>query len=108
MDTPVAHGSGDRSDERVTHRNGYRNRNLERRMGTMNLQTLKLRSGNSFPSFLEPRKTSEQARLDVVKALGMSGISKSRGSWICGEIDERVQAFLEREITGKRPYLQLD
>jgi putative transposase len=115
----------ERSDERVTHRNGYRDRRLETRLGTMNLRIPKLRSGSYFPSFLEPRKTSEQALVavvqeayvkgistrkvdDLVQALGMSGISKSQVSRICGEIDERVNVFLEREINGGWPYVWLD
>jgi putative transposase len=123
--TKVGAAHHERSDERVTHRNGYRDRRLETRMGTMNLRIPKLRSGSYFPSFLEPRKTSEQALVavvqeayvkgistrkvdDLVQALGMSGISKSQVSRICGEIDERVNAFLEREITGEWPYVWLD
>jgi putative transposase len=108
-----------------TNRNRYRPRNLETRMGTMNLQIPKLRSGSYFPSFLEPRKTSEQALVavmqeayvngvstrkvdDLVQALGLSGNCKSQVSRICGEIDERVQAFLEREISGEWPHVWLD
>ena len=125
VEAKVGAGRHERTDNRVNQRNGYRSRNLETRMGTMRLQIPTLRSGSYFPSFLEPRKTSEQALVavvqeayvkgvstrkvdDLVQALGMSGISKSQVSRICGEIDERVQAFLEREITGEWPYLWLD
>lgn len=115
----------ERSPERVNHRNGYRGRALETRLGTLDLKIPKLRSGSYFPSFLEPRKASEQALVavaqeayvkgisthkvdDLVQALGMTGISKSQVSRLCAELDERVEAFLSREISGQWPYLWLD
>jgi putative transposase len=121
----IGAGRHERSDERSTHRNGYRDPRLETRMGTMNLKIPKLRSGTYFPSFLEPRKMSEQALVavvqeayvkgistrkvdDLVQALGMSGISKSQVSRLCSELDERVKSFLTRELTGEWPYLWLD
>jgi len=121
----VGAGHHERTEERTTHRNGYRDRRLETRMGTMNLKIPKLRSGTYFPSFLEPRKMSEQALVavvqeayvkgvstrkvdDLVQALGMSGISKSQVSKLCSELDERVQSFLRRELTGQWPYVWLD
>ena len=121
----VGAGRHERKDDRLTHRNGYRDRRLETRLGTMNLRIPKLRSGTYFPSFLEPRKMSEQALVavvqeayvkgvstrkvdDLVQALGMSGISKSQVSKLCGELDERVHGFLKRELTGQWPYVWLD
>jgi putative transposase len=121
----VGAGHHERSEERTTHRNGYRDRRLETRLGTMNLKIPKLRSGTYFPSFLEPRKMSEHALVavvqeayekgvstrkvdDLVQALGMSGISKSQVSKLCGELDERVQSFLKRELSGQWPYVWLD
>lgn len=118
-------GLHERSPERVNHRNGYRERTLETRLGTLDLKIPKLRSGSYFPSFLEPRKASEQALVavvqeayvkgistrkvdDLVQALGMTGISKSQVSRLCAELDERVEAFLNREIRGQWPYLWLD
>lgn len=118
-------GLNERSEERVNRRNGYRERTLETRIGSLELRIPKLRTGSYFPSFLEPRKASEQALVavvqeaylkgvstrkvdDLVQALGMSGISKSQVSRLCGELDERVEAFLGRELTGKWPYLWLD
>ncbi len=118
-------GLHERSAERVNRRNGYRERTLETRIGTMELRIPKLREGGYFPSFLEPRKASEQALVavvqeaylkgvstrkvdDLVQALGMTGISKSQVSRLCGELDTRVQAFLERELSGRWPYLWLD
>jgi transposase-like protein len=121
----VGAGPHERSESRTTHRNGYRDRRLETRLGRMDLRIPKLRSGSYFPSFLEPRKASEHALVavvqeayvkgistrkvdDLVQALGMSGISKSQVSRVCGEIDERVNAFLQRELSGEWPYVWLD
>ena len=118
-------GLHERSPERVNQRNGYRDRTLETRLGTLELKIPKLRSGSYFPSFLEPRKASEQALVavvqeayvkgistrkvdDLVQALGMTGISKSQVSRLCADLDERVEAFLNREIPGQWPYLWLD
>ena len=95
------------------------------RVGTVELRIPKLRKGSYFPAFLEPRRTSEKALTaviqeayiqgvstrsvdDLVKAMGMEGISKSQVSRLCEEIDERVQTFLARPIEGDWPYLWLD
>ena len=116
---------GERSEERINSRNGYRDRAYETRAGKVDLKIPKLRSGSYFPGFLEPRRTAEKALTaviqeayiqgistrsvdDMVKAMGMSGVSKSRVSRLCEEIDERVQAFLERPIEGDWPYLWID
>ncbi len=121
----IGAGRYDRSDERSTWRNGYRERDLETRLGTLELKIPKLRRGSYFPAFLEPRKTAERALVaviqeawiqgvstrkvdELVQAMGMSGISKSQVSKLCGEIDERVTAFLTRRIEGEWPYLWLD
>lgn len=116
---------GERSEERINSRNGYRDRAYETRAGKVDLKIPKLRSGSYFPGFLEPRRTAERALTaviqeayiqgistrsvdDLVKAMGMSGVSKSQVSRLCEEIDERVQAFLERPIEGDWPYLWID
>jgi putative transposase len=116
---------GERSAERANSRNGYRERVWETRAGAVDLKLPKLRTGSYFPSFLEPRRTAEKALAaviqeayiqgvstrsvdDLVKALGMSGISKSQVSRLCAEIDERVGAFLGRPIEGDWPYLWID
>ena len=118
-------GHGERSPTRVNQRNGYRERAWETRVGTVPLEIPKLRKGSYFPAFLEPRRASEKALTaviqeayvqgvstrsvdDLVKAMGMTGISKSQVSRLCAEIDERVKAFLERPIEGSWPYLWID
>jgi putative transposase len=115
----------ERSESRVTQRNGYRDRTLETRLGTLELKIPKLRQGSYFPGFLEPRRTTERALVaviqeawiqgistrkvdDLVQAMGMSGISKSQVSTLCQEIDERVHGFLNRRLDGEWPYLWLD
>jgi putative transposase len=116
---------GERSPERINQRNGYRDRVWETRAGTVELHIPKLRKGSYFPAFLEPRRMAEKALTaviqeayvqgistrsvdDLVKALGMSGISKSQVSRLCEEIDDKVKAFLERPIEGDWPYLWID
>lgn len=117
--------AGVRSPERLTHRNGYRERAWDTRAGRIDLAIPKLRKGSYFPAFLEPRRTAEKALTaviqeayvhgistrsvdDLVKAMGASGISKSQVSRLCEEIDERVNAFLARPLEGEWPYLWID
>ena len=116
---------GERSPERINHRNGYRDRVWETRAGTVELKIPKLRKGSYFPGFLEPRRAAEKALTaviqeayiqgvstrsvdDLVRAMGMSGISKSQVSRLCGEIDGKIQGFLDRPLEGDWPYLWLD
>src|SRR6185312_16310098 len=116
---------GERSADRINQRNGYRERDWQTRAGTVELRIPKLRRGAYFPGFLEPRRMAEKALTaviqeayiqgistrsvdELVKALGLEGISKSQVSRLCEEIDERVQAFLNRPIEGDWPYVWLD
>ena len=121
----IGAGRHERAEGRTTYRNGYRERALDTRLGTLNLRVPKLRQGSYFPGFLEPRRTSEKALVaviqeawiggvstrrvdDLVQAMGLSGISKSTVSKLCKDIDERVGEFLNRPLTGEWPYLWLD
>ena len=98
---------GERRTERTNQRNGYRDRDWQTRAGTVELRIPKLRRGSDFPGFLEPRRMAEKALTaviqeayiqgistravdDLVRSMGMDGISKSQVSRLCGEIDERV------------------
>src|SRR3979411_2296973 len=118
-------GYGEKTPVRLAQRNGYRDRDWETRAGTVELRIPKLRKGSYFPPFLEPRRTAEKALAaviqeayiqgvstrsvdELVKAMGMTGISKSQVSRLCGEIDERVNAFLDRPIEGDWAYLWID
>jgi len=116
---------GERLPARANSRNGFRDRRWETRSGTIGLRIPKLRKGSYFPPFLEPRRTAEKALAaviqeayiqgvstrsvdELVKAMGMTGISSSAVSRLVTEIDERVNAFLERPIEGDWPYLWID
>jgi transposase-like protein len=121
--TGVAYG--EKNPARLVQRNGYRERAWETRAGSVELRIPKLRKGSYFPFFLEPRRLAEKALTaviqeayvqgistrsvdDLVKAMGMSGISKSQVSRLCEEIDGKVKAFLDRPIEGDWPYLWID
>jgi putative transposase len=122
--TGAAHG--ERKPERINQRNGYRDRAWETRAGRIDLKIPKLRQGSYFPAILEPRRTAEKALTaviqeayiqgistrsvdDLVKAMGMTGISKSEVSQLCADIDERVNAFLNRRpIEGQWRYGWID
>src|SRR5881227_2688253 len=113
-----------RPDDRVTHRNGYRPRRWDTRAGEIELQIPKLRQGSYFPSFLAPRRRSEQALVSVVQQAYVCGvstrrvdqlveslglrISKSEVSRVCEKLDEHVDAFRTRPLEGRYPYLFLD
>jgi putative transposase len=112
----------ERSPGRVGQRNGYRERSWETRVGTVELKVPRVRDGGYFPSLLEPRRRAERALAavvqeayvhgvstrkvdELVKALGMGGISKSRVSELCEELDEEVERFRSRPLEGSYPYI---
>jgi putative transposase len=116
----------ERSAERVTHRNGARERLLSTKAGDLELRIPKLRQGSFYPSLLEPRRRIDRALWavvmeayvhgvstrkvdDLVRALGIdAGVSKSEVSRICTELDEQVVQFTGRPIPEAFPYLFLD
>jgi putative transposase len=115
----------ERTGERTAYRNGSRLRTFDTRMGTIELAIPKIRPGTYFPSLLQPRRRAEHALLavvqeawvhgvstrkvdDLVKALGVDGISKSEVSRICSELDVVVTAFRTRPLTGEHRYLCVD
>jgi transposase-like protein len=121
----IGAGRYERSPARRTYRNGHRERLWETRVGEIPLRIPKLREGSFFPSLLEPRRRAEKALLavvqtayvqgvstrkvdDLVRALGLTGIDKSKVSRICSELDELVAAFRNRPLEGSYPYLWLD
>jgi transposase-like protein len=123
----IGAGRGEVAPEsRSTHRNGYRSRGWETRVGEIELQIPRKRSGEAyFPSFLEPRRRCERAIVAVVmeayvngvstrkvdrlvEQLGIGGMTKDRVSALCRSLDDQVQAFRARPLEGAHPYLWLD
>src|SRR5215218_6122132 len=115
----------ERTAERAGQRNGYREREWDTRVGTIDLKVPRVRDGGYFPSLLEPRRRAERALSavvqeayvhgvstrkveELVKALGMGGISKSRVSELCEELDEEVERFRNRPLEGACPYVWID
>jgi putative transposase len=107
----------ERSPARTGQRNGYRQRDWERRVGTVELRVPRVRDSSYFPSLLEPRRRAERALSavvqeayvrgistrkvdDLVRALGMEGISKSQVSRLCEELDQEVERFRSRPLEG--------
>jgi len=121
----VGAGRHERSPGRMGQRNGYRERNSDTRVGTVELKVPRVRDGGYLPSLLEPRRRAERAlsavvqeayvhgvstrKVDeLVKALGMSGISKSQVSRLCEELDEEVGRLRGRPLEGPYPYVWVD
>ena len=115
----------ERTPERTGQRNGYRERPWDTRVGTLDLRVPRVRDSSVFPALLEPRRRAERAlvavvqeayiqgvstrRVDeLVKALGMEGISKSQVSRLCQTLDQEVERFRTRALLGHYPYLWLD
>src|SRR5918998_118270 len=121
----VGAGRHERSPGRTGQRNGYRERNWDTRVGTVELKVPRVRDSSYFPSLLEPRRRAERALSavvqeayvhgistrkveELVKALGMEGISKSQVSRLCEELDEEVERFRSRPLEGPYPYVWVD
>lgn len=115
----------ERTLARTGQRNGYRERDWDTRVGTIELRVPRVRDGSYFPGLLEPRKRAERALVavvqeayiqgvstrrvdDLMQALGMQGISKSQVSRLCQELDAEVERFRMRRLEGPYPYLWLD
>jgi putative transposase len=113
-----------RSEERTTHRNGYRERRWDTRLGTLHLQVPKVREGGYVPSFIEHRKRSEQALISVIQEavvkgvstrkieavleeLGIAGVSAGQVSQLCAALDEKVRKFREGPL-GEIRYMWVD
>jgi putative transposase len=122
----IGAGRYERTEDRVTHRNGTRTRTLTTKAGDLALAIPKLRKGSFFPEILEPRRRIDQALYAVVMeayvhgvstravdelvvAMGGSAVSKSEVSRICAGLDERVAAFRGRTLGHSAfPYVYLD
>jgi putative transposase len=115
----------ERSEKRTAYRNGTRARGLATGVGEVTLQIPKVRSGESYyPTFLEPRRMVDKALVNVIQEAYINGVStrkvdklvedmgirvdKSAVSRICKELDEQVEAFRNRPLSGKFPYIWLD
>jgi putative transposase len=115
----------ERTPERTGQRNGYREREWDTRVGTLELRVPRVRDGGYFPSLLDPRRRAERALVGVVQeayvqgvstrrvdelvqALGMTGISKSQVSRLCQALDDEVERFRARPLAGPYPYVWLD
>ncbi len=115
----------ERTAERTGQRNGYRERQWDTRVGTIDLQVPRVRDGSFYPALLEPRRRAERALVavvqeayvqgvstrrvdDLVQALGLRGISKSQVSRLCEELDAEVERFRARRLDGPYPYVWLD
>ncbi len=125
MSAQIGAQHGKRNPHRITHRNGYRNRDRDARVGTTELCIPKLWEGSYFPNLLEPRLRSEKGLLaviqqayvervstrrvdDLIKPLGCDGISKSQVSRICPDLNQVVDNFLGRPPDGSPyPYVWL-
>ena len=125
VDAVCGAGYGERSEQRVNSRNGHRERRWDTRAGTVTLEVRKLRRGSYFPSLLEPRRRAEQALVsvvcqayvegvstrrvdDLVRSMGIEGMSKSQVSQLAKSLDEKVAEFRNRPLdAGPYTYLWL-
>ena len=118
----IGAGPHERAPDRTTSRNGYRKREGETRVGTVQLAIPKLRRETYFSEFLELRRRSEQAFVSViqeacvlgvstrkvdqlVQALGTTRVSKFQVSALCQGLDERVTRVKQRPLQSRYPYV---
>ena len=122
----IAAGRHERTEERVTCRNGHRPRTLDTQVGMLQLEIPKLRQGSFLPSLLEPRRRIQRALWaviqeahahgastrnadDLVAAMGGCQVSKSEVSRVCQELDRELAEFRERPLDDARyPYIWFD
>ena len=120
-DAQCGAGYGERSPDRVNSRNGYRHRDLDTRVGTLDVAIPKLREGTFFPDWLLERHRRAEAalttvvatcyllgvstrRMDkLVQSLGITGLSRSKVSQMAKDLDEQVAAFRTRPL-AEGPY----
>ena len=113
---------GQPSPERTNQRNGYRHRDLDTRVGTIDVAVPKLRTGSYFPEWLlERRKRAEAALISVVatcyllgvstrrmdklvQSLGITSLSKSQVSRMAEDLDGQVEAFRTRSLADAGPF----
>lgn len=129
MDLEVAEdlgaGKHERTPERTGYRKGYRERLWDTRVGTVELRVPHVRDGSFFPALLEPRRRVERALVrvvqeayvlgvstrrfdDLVRALGLTGVSKTQVSRLCQELNREVERVRTRKLSGEYPYVWLD
>ncbi len=122
----VGAGRHERTSGRTGQRNGYRERQWDTRVGSMQLRVPRVRDGSYFPSLLEPRRRAERALVaavqeayvqgvstrrvdDLVQAFGLQGVSKSQVSALCRELDQEGERFRTRPLNDTSyPYVWLD
>ncbi len=121
----IGAGRHERTGDRTTYRNGYRDRTLDTRLGACSSASRSSARAATFRRSWSPGRLTEKALVaviqeawisgvstrrvdDLVQAMGLAGISKSTVSKLCKDIDDRVDAFLDRPLTGDWPYLWLD
>ena len=116
----------ERTEERETQRNGYRDRMLKTRVGSLELRVPKLREGSYFPEWLlERQQPAEQAIIgtimqayvngvstrkvtNLVEEMGLEGMDKDEVSRINQQLDGKVRSFQSREFSQRYPYVYLD
>lgn len=125
VETKLGAEKSERASNRQGYRSGYRVRRFDTRMGTMYLMVPKIRNGGYIPFFVEAKKRSEAALMNVIqeayvngvstrkiekltRTLGIESISRSQVSAITKDLNEQVEAFRTRSIQTTYPVLWVD